>query len=777
MALVFGEDRKRFDPVDCSGELFHWVIPKSATEAHTYRPSTICRAEVAVLEALLYLDAAEFSDLSKECGDYGKQAISHVECSTGFRQLLRDRMIEYIMEKQHGLAVDTGRKGLRDLEGRIRADVEMGGIAAVSRILQLLLVCTVLSPKKEKHITRMRQLDERVTVVISKAIVQLLPIEPEDDAVVPCTSCTYEVVKLQKELGQLKSSHVRLKMDLDAALDVDSDRSPAGKKLSQLNREVERLTESLEKAELMTGEFRTRCEVLQDQLNSSIVRTEELTRQTAEMDRLKDQVLEWKEAAGRLAKFESEFRVCQRKLEDAGDLRLELKAAEARNSELVQRCLHLEQENRKVTTLTSKVEALRAALSQRERDDSLSFKRLESAQRRIQSLEEQIDCLARENSKMETLQLSSRYATVLDLDEDNIPRGLDLQAEIGTSMDPPVLSSENHEDVRGGNSHFCMALTVESAEADEIKHHQNESEVKTATEQSCNTGDQEGTRTGGQEGTRTGGQEGTRTGGQEGTRTEDQEGTRTEDQEGTRTGGQEGTRTEDQEGTRTALISDVELAASLEFVPQTEEIGAENCDVPDMMSSVHTYQETNSEREAQTTGTSTMEQQTSQEVPAIAETCLNGCSGGVVDSPNGMELLESSGIESNGYGLGGTTAQRRYRNGRYFTWTELMMCVPCVLLYLFLDYVGRKIFGQHLISLARTPGGCSCLASRILSEPGRRFRTKSCIEGCKVNEATGATNKSNSNEVLEFPPSGSTAQARLRCFRRRLTEARLKRHH
>ena len=77
---------------------------------------------------------------------------------------------------------------------------------------------------------------------------------------------------------------------------------------------MDTLRDSLERVESSRDEWRGRCEGLQDRLTSSIVETEELARKVVEMDKLLDEVSELKQTAAKVAKYEAEVKVYQRKL-------------------------------------------------------------------------------------------------------------------------------------------------------------------------------------------------------------------------------------------------------------------------------------------------------------------------------------------------------------------------------------------------------------------------------------------------------------------------------
>ncbi|OQV11771.1 putative Protein Hook-like protein 3 [Hypsibius exemplaris] len=418
-----------FEPVDCSDQLFAWF--QSLPLFHSYASIHDLSDGEAFLEALQRIDDVEFSDLTSS-ENHGGETI--------FLQTLRDRMVEYIEEKQPDGQKHAGRKSMRDLQQRLQDDFEIGGLTATSRLLQLLLVCAVLSPGKEEYIKKMQSLDESVTVVIPIAIDQILAVENHEEPSTAqyamngnydcdkCATLQSEISHLSEEKTRLKTANARLKSELETAVDIENEKSPANRKLVQLQKETATLKESLEKVAASRDELRTRCDELQDQLTSAIVETEQLTRKLAEIDKLRDEVIEWKQTASHLAKFETEVKVYKRKLDDIGDLRQQLKAVENRNTELMTRNLELEQENSQVKVLTSEGDALRVELEKREQEHKLSVKRLESVKQEMAEMKDQITSLEKINLKMETEQTTAHRGSE-DL-EDDIPVGLDLGSEL-----------------------------------------------------------------------------------------------------------------------------------------------------------------------------------------------------------------------------------------------------------------------------------------------------------------------------------------------------------
>lgn len=90
--------------------------------------------------------------------------------------------------------------------------------------------------------------------------------------------------------------------------------SPASKRIAFLLKESNALKEFVAKLEAAKDEYRIKCAETQDQLTNAIVEAEQLKRRVADLDRLRDELLEWKHTAATLSKYENEVKVYRKKM-------------------------------------------------------------------------------------------------------------------------------------------------------------------------------------------------------------------------------------------------------------------------------------------------------------------------------------------------------------------------------------------------------------------------------------------------------------------------------
>ncbi|XP_055342165.1 protein Hook homolog 1-like isoform X2 [Paramacrobiotus metropolitanus] len=433
----------RLDMEEDGAQLFRW-FQTLALQKQCESVEDLLDGE-AFVEMLESVDSEFFSSISVPAS---------MEDKLFFLRDLEDRMLEYISDKRQNrkssLLPDESVK-------RITEDIEEGGISALTRILQLVLVCTVVCPDKEQYINDMRTLNPEVALVISKAIMEIMPVENAGDTLVTpepvdskvdvldwcekCGSLRSEVNQLNDERKKLLMLNARLKNELDLASDVENERSPGYKKISTLTNENRILQETVTKLETARDEYRARCDELQDQLATAIVDGEQSKRRTAEADKLRDELEEWKQTANSLSKFEQEAKMYRRKMDEIGDIRERLKSTESRNNELAKKNSDLEQEISRVLVMVAASDQRNKDMDDQQQNVKLTQKRLQAAQQEIQDLQDQILQLDRRNKLLE----SEKGMTRQDSESGFVPLHDSLSFEMESSYSREKLQAENSQ--------------------------------------------------------------------------------------------------------------------------------------------------------------------------------------------------------------------------------------------------------------------------------------------------------------------------------------------
>ncbi|GAU93810.1 hypothetical protein RvY_05692 [Ramazzottius varieornatus] len=430
-----------FDAEEHRDELYTWF---QTLDLPTHAQSILdLISGNALAEALLHLDQAYFSGIEDWIAE-NRFAVND----------LQERMVEYI-ETKHSSATEEARRAKSGFNERFQADLDENSFnAVVGRLLQLVLVCAVLCPNKEEYINRMRDLPSSVAVVISRAILQLLPVQRHSDDVVlqqhnhaltngdtwcaNCSTLDTEVNQLVSERKKLLDETAQLRTRLDAIMDVNNESSPLNKRVESLQKEANAAKEALSRMETSRDEYRVKCNELQSQLGAAMIDSEQLKRKLADMDDLKDELDEWKQTVTQLRKYETEAKLYKKKIDEMGDLRSQIKLVEARNVELMKQNLELKQENEALASLQNDLGDQTVALETRDEELKLSVRRYENAEMEISELRRQVAELSRRNKGMEVEKHGVTNGGLDDAHVQEVP----LQQSLSFELEPESFKEE-----------------------------------------------------------------------------------------------------------------------------------------------------------------------------------------------------------------------------------------------------------------------------------------------------------------------------------------------
>lgn len=187
----------------------------------------------------------------------------------------------------------------------------------VGRLLQLLLGVAVNCENKQEHIQRIMSLGEAVQQTIKNAIQELMTkemsmgddadselhdqlkktveelnaaLEAKEELMQRCHELDMQVISLQEEKTVLSSENDRLQDTLQQAENVDDPSTPAGKRLSQYQQQLEILQEELYKLESGKDDYRLKHDVLLKDHTELKDKNAELTRLASEARAMKDEL-------------------------------------------------------------------------------------------------------------------------------------------------------------------------------------------------------------------------------------------------------------------------------------------------------------------------------------------------------------------------------------------------------------------------------------------------------------------------------------------------------
>ncbi|KAF4080748.1 hypothetical protein AMELA_G00174830 [Ameiurus melas] len=321
---------------------------------------------VAIAHVLHKIDPSWFNEawvgrIKEETGDNWRIKVSNLK-----------KILQSMLEYYH------------DVLGQQVADVhvpdvsligEMGDVAELGRLVQLVLGCAVSCEKKQEHIQQIMTLEESVQHVVMTAIQELLTkehvesgnpdtygdfdyqsrkyyflseeLDVKDDASQRCRELEQQLSVLIEEKSLLQTELQSLKERLSVCEPQDASTTITGKKLLLLQSQIEQLQEESYRLETSRDDLRVRNEALDRELANLQHRNEELTSLAQEAQTLKDEMDILRHSSDRVSRLEALVETYKRKLEDLGDLRRQVRLLEEKNTVYMQRTCELEEELRR----------------------------------------------------------------------------------------------------------------------------------------------------------------------------------------------------------------------------------------------------------------------------------------------------------------------------------------------------------------------------------------------------------------------------------------------
>nr|XP_057905998.1 protein Hook homolog 2-like isoform X4 [Doryrhamphus excisus] len=256
---------------------------------------------------------------------------------------------------------------------------ELGDVAELGKLVQLVLGCAVSCEKKQEQIQQIMTLEESVQHVVMTAIQELsLALE--------------EKLSLQSETRSLKE---KLSRSLDA-----SGTAITGKKLLLLQSQMEQLQEENYRLENSRDDTRVHADMLEREVSDLQQRNEDLTSLAQEAQALKDEMDILRHSSDRVNQLETLVETYKRKLEDLGDLRRQVRLLEQRNTVYMQRTCELEEELRRANVVRTQLDTYKNQARQLHTKHQSEAMKAEKWQFEYKNLYDKYDALLQEKERL-----------------------------------------------------------------------------------------------------------------------------------------------------------------------------------------------------------------------------------------------------------------------------------------------------------------------------------------------------------------------------------------
>ncbi|CAL8083230.1 unnamed protein product [Orchesella dallaii] len=415
-----------------SESLFAWVATLPPYSNRNANPRSEDFTDGRMLASLLkdVIDPEYFKDLNSE--------------SSPLIQVMK-KMKQYL-EEQVGHSLPS------TLLPNIPRIMTTGDLNEISRLLQLLLGCAVNSPRKEDFVKRIQTMATSVQTEIVTAIQEIMEARSEGQ------SSSADVIEIQlqrarEEISGLQDNKEQLsqrchelnqkikQMNVEkTALLAENERlqaqiagdlkDPESVHMSiriheENRREIEQLRERNFELEGQVDDYKVKNQVLQQQITEVHAEVASKRKAEEEVVRLKDEMDSLRELAAKAAGLEKQLKLYQKRMEEMGDLKQNLKLLEEKNLELMKTNFALSDENKKIQSYKQQLDNLKKDLTETQQQLS---------QETQNALKANFDC----GKMREKLETTHRHVETLQEDKSRLSdmvEELRLNGLGGTSSD------------------------------------------------------------------------------------------------------------------------------------------------------------------------------------------------------------------------------------------------------------------------------------------------------------------------------------------------------
>ncbi|XP_070195430.1 protein Hook homolog 3-like isoform X2 [Littorina saxatilis] len=266
----------------------------------------------------------------------------------------------------------------------VNAIAEHNDPVELGRLLQLLLGVAINCENKQDHIQRIMSMEEAVQQTIKNAIQELMTketsmgdeaeselqdqlkktveelntaLETKEELMQRCHELDMQVTSLQEEKTSVSAENDRLQERLQQSENVDDPSTPAGKRFSQYQQQMEALQEELFKLESGKDDYRIKYDVLLKDHNELKEKNAELTQLASEARAMKDELDILRHVSEQVPKYEATIESYKKKLEEMSDLRVQLKILEEKNTHYMQQQIEMEEDVKRLATIKQQLES------------------------------------------------------------------------------------------------------------------------------------------------------------------------------------------------------------------------------------------------------------------------------------------------------------------------------------------------------------------------------------------------------------------------------------
>lgn len=398
--------------------------------------------------------AALFEVLSLVDGAYFRQS-TRPSAQPSDNWVLRFSSLKRLYRLMTQYFADVLRKPTSSLDvPDLQAIAKDHNLPAVLTLCRLTLVIGVQCEKNKEFIDKIQGLSEADQHHLMKAIEQVMAkiaSAPNNDIGEANMTEDDHYYRIQSERSQIFSEKETLEKVYQTLLedhralqtnfdDMISEKEDAQAQLRQVRREIDGRRNEKSDA-LMRAEIdRLRAELQKSEDNLAMAESEldkntslvtDLTRKMDELQikadeavKLKDRVDEYRHAADKLQKTENVMEKYKKKLQEGADLRLNVKALERQNADLVDKNASLEEEYRKVAAFKPLMESYKNQIADLETKTSSRTQEIESLKFELEQSRTKLKITLEERSKdAEALELYQERVGELELIANSRPIG------------------------------------------------------------------------------------------------------------------------------------------------------------------------------------------------------------------------------------------------------------------------------------------------------------------------------------------------------------------
>lgn len=352
--------------------------------------------------------------------------------------------------------------------------------AELGRLLQLILGCAVNCADKQEYIQRIMSMEVSVQQVVMNAIQELMmkevssnsdgdsemaeqlkktvddlnaALEAKEDLTQRCHELDLQVAALLEEKQVFVSENEKLQERLNQAENLDEPSlfpsTPAGKRYQQLLQQVEKLQEENFKIDAGRDDYRIKLDIMTKEFNDIKQKNAELTAIAEEARGLKDELDVLRHTSEQVTKYETLIESYKRKLDEMGDLRVQVQLLEEKNTKYMQEQLEMEEEIRKSGPMKQQLEMYKRQVhelqnklyDETKRADKADFEskraieKMTTLQREKERIATERDSLKEINDEMECTQ---RHTTL----EENEPNDLTATPRVEMLSLPPDIKEK-----------------------------------------------------------------------------------------------------------------------------------------------------------------------------------------------------------------------------------------------------------------------------------------------------------------------------------------------